>query len=126
MKTRIYLFCILSILGSLHAQRVSTGNEKDLMLWPIQGEKAGENILYRPQEYIGTELNFNKLFIKAEYGDSVLAPADGTIKTYGLVIQQSLISMTIIVSIPCGKNRKQAETDSLFHSVTSREWYRSS
>lgn len=96
MKTRIYLFCILSMLGSLHAQRVSTGNEKDLMLWPIQGEKAGENILYRPQEYIGTELNFNKLFIKAEYGDSVLAPADGTIKTYGLVIQQSLISMTMM------------------------------
>jgi hypothetical protein len=50
-----------------------------IALWPIFGKKAGENILYKPQDYIGTEKSFDALFIGAPEGTLVLSPVDGTI-----------------------------------------------
>ena len=34
---------------------------EDVWLWPIKGQQAGEGILYRPQDYIGDEFNFDKV-----------------------------------------------------------------
>ena len=53
-------------------------------LWPIQGKTAGEDILYRPQEYIGREQNTDKLFIAAPLGTEVVVPADGTVEVYAV------------------------------------------
>ncbi len=63
------------------------------LLWPIAGKLAGENILSQPQTYIGTELNFDNLFIGAEPGAIVLCPADGIIVSVGAVYQRSLSYM---------------------------------
>jgi len=48
-------------------------------LWPIQEKKAGDGIIYRPQDYIGEEKNINKLFISAAEGTSIVSPIDGII-----------------------------------------------
>ena len=55
-------------------------------LWPIPGKQAGDDILYRPQDYIGVadgvtqaELNFGTLVIGAPLGTPVLCPLDGKI-----------------------------------------------
>lgn len=50
-----------------------------IAVWPISGKKAGENILYKPQDYIGTEKSLGDLFISAPEGSPVLSPVDGTI-----------------------------------------------
>ena len=59
---------------------------QDNYLWPIPGKKAGDDILYRPQDYIGvadgvnkSELNFGELVIGAPLGTPVLCPVDGKI-----------------------------------------------
>ncbi len=52
--------------------------------WLIEGMKAGEGILYRPQDYIEKEHNFSALFIAAEEGKNVVSPCDGTVISYGL------------------------------------------
>ena len=36
---------------------------EDVWLWPVEGQKAGKGILYRPQDYIGDEFNFDNLFL---------------------------------------------------------------
>ena len=51
----------------------------DVWLWPIEGQKAGEGILYRPQDYIEKEFNFDDLFIAAPEGTNVLCPADAVV-----------------------------------------------
>ena len=50
-------------------------NQTSNYLWPIKGAEAGENIICAPQGYIGDEFNFDYLFIGAEEGTTVLAPA---------------------------------------------------
>ncbi len=61
---------------------------QDNYLWPIPGKQAGEDILYRPQDYIGvadaqtqSELNFGNLVIGAPLGTPVLCPVDGKISS---------------------------------------------
>ncbi len=56
--------------------------------WPIPGKQAGDDILYRPQDYIGVadgvtqaELNFGNLVIGAPLGTHVLCPVDGKISS---------------------------------------------
>lgn len=51
-------------------------------LWPVEGKKTGENILYQPQSYIGQELNSSNLIIAAPLNTNILAPVDGIITTF--------------------------------------------
>lgn len=70
-------FCCFSVM--LQAQET----EIDNYLWPIEGKKAGENILYRPQDYIEDEHNFGDLFITAEKGTNIVSPCDGIVIGFG-------------------------------------------
>lgn len=65
----------LSFFYYVQAQEIEKGN----YLWPVEGKKAGENILYRPQDYIDGEHNFDNLFITAEKGTNIVCPCDGVI-----------------------------------------------
>ena len=69
---------------------------QDTFLWPIPGKKAGDDILYRPQDYIGvadgvnkSELNFGDLVIGAPLGTPVLCPVDGKITSALLCYRNS-------------------------------------
>lgn len=59
--------------------------------WPMSGKKAGDNILFTPQSYIGNELNFANLFIGGKEGDVVVSPASGKIVFYSATYYQTLI-----------------------------------
>ena len=61
-------------------------------LWPVEGAKAGENLLLVPQQYLDSELNFDDLVIAAPAGTKVYAPADGEIKFLSIGIYTSLAS----------------------------------
>ena len=61
-------------------------------LWPITNTQAGENILFRPQEYIGNELNFGNLIIHAPKGSYVVAPVDGQVIGFRYGYNHSLIT----------------------------------
>ena len=65
---------------------------EDIWLWPIEGQKAGEGILYRPQDKIGDEFNFDNLFIAAPEGTRVLCPADAVVGFYSLNYHFTLTS----------------------------------
>ena len=52
------LVCIMSLAFAAAA-------EDGEWQWVIEGEPAGTNILYRPQQHIGDELDFDRLFIGA-------------------------------------------------------------
>ena len=80
MKTKSIIFALLLM------SNFAIGQEN--YLWPIPGKQVGENILYRPQDYIGVgdaqtkaELNFDDLVIGAPLGTPVLCPVDGIIKS---------------------------------------------
>ncbi len=49
-------------------------------VWPISGAKTGSDLLYTPQSYVDTELNFDGLYIAAPYGTEVVSPVDGEIQ----------------------------------------------
>ena len=79
MKARNLITILFLLLAS-------TTSAQDTYLWPIPGKQAGEDILYRPQDYIGVadgvnqaELNFGDLIIGAPLGTPVLCPVDGKI-----------------------------------------------
>ena len=75
MKTLLcLLLACLCISPQLHAQ----------LIWPVKGAKAGENILYRPQQYIGNELNFANLFIEVPQGTTIICPADGVVMHFSI------------------------------------------
>ena len=59
-------------------------------LWPVEGKKAGEDILYKPQSYIGQELNANNLIIAAPLGTNILAPVDGVIISFNYIMLSSM------------------------------------
>ena len=79
-KSGTLLLAVL-ITGALQAQSLQ---------WPIAGKKEGEDILSRPQAYIGNELNYAELVIGAEPGTAVLCPADGVIVSVGAVYQKNM------------------------------------
>lgn len=58
--------------------------------WPIAGQKAGENILNKPEDYIKTEYNYSDLIITAPEGNPVIAPTNGTIIRYNYGYRNSL------------------------------------
>ena len=73
-----------------------TPKEDQLLSWPVKGKAAGEDIIYRPQEYIGGELNFDALYIGAAFGDTIVAPADGTVIFYCIEIKTSMTTMNTV------------------------------
>ena len=60
-----------------NAAQARTQAQPQLYLWPIAGAKTGDNILFRPQQYIDGNLNFGNLIIGAPEGTPVVAPVDG-------------------------------------------------
>lgn len=81
---------LLFLLGSMLGLQAQTAEA--LYQWPIEGAKAGEGILYRPQEYIDNEHNFDRLFIGAELGTNVVSPCDGVVTYISLNYLHSLNS----------------------------------
>ena len=61
--------------------------------WPVKGAKTGESIVYRPQDRIDKELNFDNLFIAAPEGMEVVSPADGTIANLSIDASATLTQM---------------------------------
>ena len=78
MKATLFRILFAMLLSVLSMEAVAQGT----FLWPIQGKTAGEDILYRPQEYIGREQHTDQLFIAAPSGTEVVAPAAGTVQVY--------------------------------------------
>jgi C-terminal processing protease CtpA/Prc len=70
---KLNLFFLLFLSFGLFAK-------DELDLWPLKGKKAGEGILYKPQDYVEKEHNFGNLFLTAPEGTYIVAPCDGTIK----------------------------------------------
>ncbi|MDR2907344.1 MAG: S41 family peptidase [Bacteroidales bacterium] len=60
-------------------------------LWPIKSVENGQNILFKPNEYIEKEHNFDNLFITASKGTEILAPTDGTVTMYNPHFLSSLV-----------------------------------
>lgn len=83
----VLVCCCFSL--SLSAQEM-TDSTKARMLWPVAGQKVGENILYKPQQYIDNELNFDALFIGASEGSVVVAPTDGVLRSFSIDLITSL------------------------------------
>ena len=69
---------------------VSSLSAEDVWLWPVEGLQAGEGILYRPQDYIEKEFNFDDLFIAVSEGTNVLCPADGVVTSCDYTYRTSL------------------------------------
>ena len=86
MKTaRLYLLLALQLMvfgGEAFGQ--------ENYLWPVKGKKAGEDILYKPQSYIGNELNANDLIIATPLNTNILAPVDGTITWFNYSFQTAM------------------------------------
>ena len=82
MKRHFIIWTMLLLCGSF-------AFGQDNYLWPVAlslDKKAGDDILYRPQDYIGVadgvtqaELNFDRLIICAPLWTPVLCPVDGKI-----------------------------------------------
>ena len=79
---------------------------QETYLWPVAlslDKKAGDDILYRPQDYIGVadgvtqaELNFDRLIIGAPFWTPVLCPVDGTI-THANIFYHNSFSCSVDV-----------------------------
>ena len=60
-KNIIALFAVSAALPLFYAMSAAqdksgnkeTGTQEELLLWPVKGKAAGEDIIYRPQEFIG-------------------------------------------------------------------------
>ena len=83
-----YLTLSLLLLGSVLTLTAQTAG--NIYQWPIEDAKAGEGTLYRPQDYIGDEHNFDKLIIGAKPGTNVVSPCDGVITHVTMVYYLSL------------------------------------
>ena len=83
-----HLTLLLLLLGSVLTLTAQTAG--NIYQWPIEGAKAGEGILYRPQDYIGDEYNFDKLIIGAKPGTNVVSPCDGVITHVTMIYYLSL------------------------------------
>ncbi|MBS2097483.1 S41 family peptidase [Carboxylicivirga linearis] len=76
--------------------------------WPIVGQKAGENILFQPEDYIRQEKNYENIFIGAPEGTPIIAPVDGTIIRYFYRYSNSLTnSMSFHHGGPDGDSLKE-------------------
>ena len=83
-------FAAVSIILTAVALLTSSTRADAQLLWPVKGAEPGEGIISKPQQYIGSELNFDDLFITAEEGTEVVSPCDGTLINYIIDQQPSM------------------------------------
>ncbi len=69
---------------------ISAFSQQTEFVWPVVSEKTGENILFKPHDYIQNELNFDRLIIGTKEGDILVAPVDGIISDFNYVYFVSL------------------------------------
>jgi C-terminal processing protease CtpA/Prc len=84
-KIIIFLFYFVLSLISYSQEKID--------LWPIKNTNGERGILYKPQDYIENELNFDNLFITANESEVVVAPHSGIIKSLFYTYSKSLIYM---------------------------------
>ncbi len=92
-------FAAASIILAVVALLTSSIRAEAQLLWPVKGAESGEGIICKPQQYIGSELNFDDLFITAEEGTEVVSPCDGTLINY-LIDQQTSLTSLFTSSLP--------------------------
>lgn len=85
-----HFFAALALL--FDAVAVQADPEGNMWLWPVEGRATGEGIIYKPQTYIGGELDFDALYITAPHGSSVVAPTDATVSSVGWNYATSITS----------------------------------
>ena len=83
MKHLIFPMRAATLILLLLCPFVGKAQSKANWLWPVKGQKAGQGILYRPQDKIGDELNFGNLFITAPEGTEIICPDDAVVENYG-------------------------------------------
>jgi C-terminal processing protease CtpA/Prc len=93
MKMKNY-FKIIFVL--LFLCTLPTNAQEDVDSWPIKGENIGKGIVFKPQDYIRDELNFDNLFIKAEENSEVIAPHSGIVKSFSYVYHETLKYMMFL------------------------------
>lgn len=113
MKTKN--FCLFFFAELLMSVSISLAAE-EVWLWPIEGQKAGEGILYRPQDNIEKEFNFGSLFIGAPEGIRVLCPADAVVTSYNYTYNMSLTNSTTWGGSDQGYDALVAEQKDYFRS----------
>ena len=82
---------------------------QDNYLWPVEGKKSGDGILYKPQSYIGKELNASNLIVAAPLKTNILAPVEGTVTMFSYVSRSALNYSTMY-----GKTPTDFHQDSLY------------
>ena len=88
--TTTYMKHILSSIILSICTLVSYAQNNEPWAWPIAGQDAGQGIIYKPQDYIEKEFNFDHLFIEAEQGTNVICPADAVVSSTDIIYQESL------------------------------------
>ena len=79
MRHHFILMRAVVLIPLLLCSFASSAQTESTLLWPVKGQKAGTNILLRPQDPLDHEVNYGNLVIGAKEGTEVIAPADGMI-----------------------------------------------
>jgi len=66
--------------------------QNNLFKWPISNKKIGENILYRPNDYIDNEINNSDLILFADESTFVFSPISGHIESCHYVYKKNYSS----------------------------------
>ena len=64
--------------------------DKVIWIWPVAEQKAEDGILYRPQDFIGKELNFDNLFVRGKEDTPILCPFDAVVNRVSLTFKYNL------------------------------------
>ena len=64
--------------------------DKAIWIWPVAEQKAEDGILYRPQDFIGKELNFDNLFVGGKEDTPILCPFDAVVNRVSLTFKYNL------------------------------------
>ncbi len=108
MKLKFILISLLIILLNINIYGQYT--------WPIKDLRAGKGIIYKPQDLIENELNFDNLFISAEYGSEVIAPESGKITFFAYKYLQSL-TYSFVVKVDYKSAIKEPNYDNQFRKL---------
>ena len=64
--------------------------DKAIWIWLVAEQKAEDGILYRPQDFIGKELNFDNLFVGGKEDTPILCPFDAVVNRVSLTFKYNL------------------------------------